>query len=233
MKLRYLALLIALFSSFSSANAQHPLILNRLNGWNEATPIPHDATMKAQVRAKAREIYGATAACSDSETIIDEAKPATADRYAFNALIRGTIKNAWFITVRMPGCDPAPVRYMVTQNTDNSLETIRVNRGISYAWESLLGDTIPSAQLAAMAAFKKAGVNCSAENKPSLEVIRISSKEPDLGADTFGIRYSGSWTEVWPLTLCERTAEVVIRFTADGDGGALTHISGDKTRVVP
>jgi hypothetical protein len=122
---------------------------------------------------------------------------------------------------------------MIMQDVDNSLETIRVNRGVSHAWESLVGDTLPSARLAASAALQREGIDCSGEDGTSLGVTRIASEEPDLGEETFGIRYSGSWTEVWPIETCNRIVEVLIRFTADGDGGAFTHIPGDEARVLP
>lgn len=233
MSFRLLALLIALFVPFGSANAQHPLVLSRLNGWNEAAPVPSDSVMKAEVRRKAGEIYGASTACSTSDITIDKIEPATADRNAFNALIQGAMKNAWFITTRMPGCDPETVRYMVMQYTDNSLKAIRVNRGTSYAWESLIGDTFPLVQMAAISALKRKGSNCSVEDKASLGVTRIASKESGLGANIFGIRYSGSWAEVWPIEACKQTVEVLIKFTADGDGGAFTNIPGDQIRVLP
>ena len=232
MNFRRLALLIALFSPFGSANAQHPLVLAKLNAWNEAVPVLGREVSRTEVRKIARNIYGTSAACHNSDITIDTVKPATADRYAFNALARGMLRNAWFVTARMPGCDPAPVRYMIMQNTDDSLRTIRVNRGVSYAWESLLGDTLPAVQLAAITALKRGGFTCSGNERPTLGVTRIASEEPNLGKDTFGIRYSGSWTEVWPMESCKRTVEVLIRFTADGDGGAFTHIPGDQTRVL-
>lgn len=233
MNIRYLVLPIALIAPIGFANAQHPMILERLNQWNNAGPVPQSSVLKAEIQTKTKAIYGASAACSNSETVIDKIQPATADRYSFNGILRGTTKNAWFVTARMPGCDPAPVRFMITQFSDNSLQTIRVNRGASHAWESLLGDTLPAAQLAAIAALKRAGVNCTADEKPSLGIIRIASEEPGIGADTFGVRYSGGWAEIWPITACKRTSEVVVRFTADGDGGASTHIPGAEIRILP
>jgi hypothetical protein len=230
---RRFALPIALFAPFGPANAQHPLVLARLSAWNEAAPVPGHEVLKAEVRKKAGDIYGTSAACYNSDITIDTVEPATADRYAFNARVRGALRNAWFVTARLPGCDPVPVRYMIMQNTDNSLKTIRVNRGVSYTWDSLLGDTLPAVQLAATIALKRESITCSANERPTLGVIRIASKEPSLGNSTFGIRYSGSWAEVWPIEACKRTVEVLIRFTADGDGGAFTHIPGDQTRVLP
>ena len=233
MSFRRLVLLIALFVPFGSASAQHPLVLNKLNAWNEAAPMPGESAIKAEVHRKAEEIYRASIACANSNIIIDKIEPATADRNAFNALVQGTMKNAWFVTTRMPECDPAPVRYMVMQYIDNSLKAIRVNRGEAYAWESLIGDTFPLVQLAAISALKRKGSSCSVEGNAALGVTRIASKESGLGPDIFGIRYSGSWTEVWPIEVCRQTVEVLIRFTADGDGGAFTNIPGDQIRVLP
>lgn len=233
MNLRLVTLWIAISFPVSSLNAQHPLILSKLAEWNAGAPVPGNDILKTEIRKKAADIYASKAACRNSDISIDIAEPATADRYVFNAILRKTLKNAWFVTARLPQCDPAPVRYMIMQNTDNTLQTIRVNRGASYAWDSLIGDTLPAAQLAAMTALKRNGVECNSSEKPRLGVSRIDSEEANLGKNTFGIRYSGSWTEVWSIEACKRTVEVAIKFTADGDGGAFTHIPEDKTRVLP
>ncbi|MGV2496755.1 hypothetical protein [Pelagerythrobacter aerophilus] len=233
MRIGYLALPLALVAPLSVAKAQHPLVLERLETWNEAAPAPSADVLESAVRDKAETIYTARDTCPDSAVTIDSVKPATADGYVFGALVRGAVKNAWFVTARMPGCDDAPVRYMVMQDIDDSLKTIRVNRGTSHAWDSLIGDTLPSARLAATAALRRAGIDCSDEDGASLGVTRIASEEPDLGEEIFGIRYSGRWTEVWPIETCDRTVEVLIRFTADGDGGAFTRIPGDEIRVLP
>lgn len=233
MIVRRLALLIALFVPLSALNAQHPMILARLNEWNDAAPAPANEILKIEIRRKAGEIYGGSVACNNSDIAIDAIEPATADRYPFNAILRKTLKNAWFVTARLSGCDAAPARYMIMQNPDNSLQITRVNRGMSYAWDSLIGDTLSAVQLAATVALERAGVTCGSNEKATLGVIRIAAKEPSLGKSIFGIRYSGSWTEVWPIETCKRTVEVLIKFTADGDGGAFTQIPGDKTRVMP
>ncbi|HEX7819499.1 MAG TPA: hypothetical protein VF463_02650 [Sphingobium sp.] len=233
MNLRLVTLWIAISFPISSLDAQHPLILSKLTEWNAGTPVPGNDILKTEIQKKAADIYASRASCRNSDVSINIVEPATADRYAFNAIIRKTLKNAWFVTTRLPECDPAPVRYMIMQNSDNTLQTIRVNRGESYAWDSLIGDTLPAAQLAATIALKRNGVECNSNEKPTLGVARIDSKEANLGKNTFGIRYSGSWTEIWPIEFCKRTVEVAIKFTADGDGGAFTHIPGDKTRVLP
>lgn len=233
MNIRRLIFSILLFAPSGHLHAQHPMMLAKLNEWNDAAPVVGHEILKAQILKKAAEIYGGAPACNRSGITVDAVEPATADRYAFTGVLEKTLRNAWFVTARLPGCDSAPVRYMVIQSADNSLQTIRVNRGQSYAWDSLIGDTLPLAQLAAAAALKRKGFTCSSDDKPVLGVTRVVVKEPNLGDDIFGIRYSGSWTEVWPIQICKRTVEVSIKFTADGDGGAFNHIPGDDTRVLP
>ncbi len=135
-------------------------------------------------------------------------------------------------TARIPGCDPVPVRYMITRQLDDTLATVRVNRGNSHAWESLIGDTLPNAILAADAALERSGKKCR-DNKPVLGILRIESEQTGLGAKVFGIHYQGSWAEVWPVAMCGKIVEVTVEFTADGDGGAYTRIPGGRVRVLP
>ncbi|NRD91025.1 hypothetical protein C8024_18580 [Sphingopyxis sp. BSNA05] len=64
-------------------------------------------------------------------------------------------------------------------------------------------------------------------------MIRIESEAEGLGPDMFGSRYVGSWDEIWPIEMCDRTVEVLVNFTADGDGGAYFNVSSDKAVVLP
>lgn len=216
-----------------SVSAQNALVLSKLAEWNDAAPLPGDEALRLAIRKTAQEIYGTTATCSVSDMSIGKVEPATADRYIFNGRIRGNLRNGWFATVQMAKCDTAPVRFMIIQQADASLKAIRVNRGLSHAWESLIADTFMPARLAADAALQRKGLNCSADAKAALGIVRISSEEPDLGPVQFGIRYKGSWTEIWPVQLCGHTVEIAVAFTADGDGGAYHRIAGDRTRVLP
>jgi len=122
---------------------------------------------------------------------------------------------------------------MLLQDTDKSFETIRVNRGVSYAWESLISDTLPLASMAAYVALKQHGQECDLDGGATLGVTRLASEDVDLGEDVYGARYSGSWAEIWPMTLCGKTVEVRVDFRADGDGGAYTDLPGDDVRILP
>jgi hypothetical protein len=208
------------------------LVLDRLEAWNAAAPQPNEVVLKEQVQKKIEEIYSGNKDCFRAPVIVERVQPASADRYAFNAILRGAIRNAWFITTRQPSCENVASRYMVMQNSDGSFQTIRVNRGQSYAWESLIGDTFRLAKIAASVALVRQGVECSPVSNAGLGVVRIASEDEDLGNDTFGVRYSGSWAEIWPVEICERTVEVHIDFRADGDGGAYSDLPGDKLRVL-
>ena len=230
---KLLLLLFLCLYPVSPGQAQHPLVLQKLNEWNDAAPVPSTEKLKEQIQSTAREVYELNDACASSAIFVDRIHPATADRFVFNALIRKQMRNAWTLIVRMPGCDAAPVRYMVMQDTDDSLKTIRVNRGISYASDSLISDALPSARIAADIALNRAGVSCEIADDFKLGVIRIESEEEGLGADLFGVRYTGSWDEVWPIETCGRIAEVLVKFTADGDGGAYFHVPGDQVKILP
>jgi len=228
-----LLLAFAFLYPLGSAHAQHPIVLQKLNEWNEATPPPDNETFKKEVLSTAQSLYSPSAACSTSQVLIEELQPATAERFVFSAVLNRTIRNAWTVIARLPGCDDVPARYMIMRNADDSIRTIRVNRGISYAWDSLISDTLPLVRLAALTALKGKGIDCGTEAKFKLGVTRIASEGKDLGGDSFGVRYAGTWSEIWPIETCNRKVEVRVDFTADGDGGAYSHIPGGQVAILP
>lgn len=225
-----LALLLA--CSVSPSKAQHPLIVQKLNEWNEATPALSNEEFREEIRGTARKIYPQSEACSESDVNIHRIHPATANRFVFNAVLRQQMRNAWTVNALLPGCDTVPVRFMVMQNNDKSLKTIRVNRGESYAHDSLISDTLSYVSLAANAALKRKGINCGADAEFKLGETRIKSEGAGLGADVFGVRYKGRWDEIWPIEICGRTVEVLVKFTADGDGGAVFDLPGDQISIL-
>ena len=58
------------------------------------------------------------------------------------------------------------------------------------------------------------------------------AEESDLGADVFGVRYVGSWSELWPIEICGQIVEVPVTFKADGDGGAYYNIKDETVKLV-
>lgn len=209
-----------MFSLVSTVHAQHPLILQKLKEWNAAAPQPSTEVLLAEVKGAVQRIYPENGRCLAQGITVVAVEPATAERYVFNEVAWRRLKNAWTVVVRHEGCDKASVRYMVIQGIDGRMNTIRVNRGVSYAHDSLIGDTLPMVMIAADTNFSQAGVTCGGDAKARLGVIRIEKEELDLKPAVSGVRYSGSWLEIWPIEKCDYVIEIPVSFTADGDGGA-------------
>lgn len=224
-----------LFSSLciSAAEAQHPLVLQKLTDLNAATPAPSKQVVSSQIAKAAATLYPDKPGCAATGLTVEKIMPATAERHVFNGALRGQMRNGWTVIARHPACDSAPVRYMITQDPAGEFRTFRVNRGQSYAHESLIEDTWPLAILATESILARAGIACNEPKAAKLGITRVVDEESDLGPDVFGVRYKGSWTEIWPIAICGETLEIPIRFTADGDGGAYTDIKGDGIKRLP
>ncbi len=227
-------LLVAAFaaSSPTTGYAQHPLILQRLAAWNAAAPQPGPSIIQEQVMEAAMLAQKRSGGCVPTSTVVDNVVPATSIRFVFQGILAGQLKNGWTVTARHPNCDATPVRYTISQGRTGALTTIRTNRGLSLANESLIGDTWPLALLQATVVAKRNAFECDPSGA-TLGVTRIAREEPGLGADVYGVRYAGSWSEVWPVELCGRTIEITVRFTADGDGGAYTGFKGAEAKLLP
>lgn len=216
----------------SAAPAQHPLVLKKLNDLDAASPAPTQATFADEIAKAAHTLYPDKPGCAKRGLVVERISPATAERYVFSGAVGGRLRNGWTAVVRHPDCDKAPVRYMIVQDAGGALRTIRVNRGTSYAHDSLIADTLPLAVLAAEAFLTRSKVACAGPKKAQLGIVRVESDGSGLGPDVKGVRYAGSWTEIWPLSVCGRIVEVPVIFTADGDGGAYTDIKGASLRQV-
>lgn len=214
------------------ADAQQPIVLQKLTEWNQAAPPPSQQAMIAEIARASARVYAAKPGCAKSAITLGQIAPATADRRVFNGVVQARAKNGWTVVVTHPACDDVPVRYMIVEDAGGALTTFRVNRGQSNASESLIGDTFPLAMLSAYGVLKRAKITCNDDGNAKLGVTRIEAEESGLGPDVFGVRYAGSWSEIWPVSMCGETVEVPIRFTADGDGGAYTNIKGDSVKRI-
>lgn len=191
-----LLLLAALAANFTTAAyAQHPLIVERLEAWNAAAPQPASSIIQQQVMEAALVAQKRSGGCVPTSTAIDSVVPATSVKFVFQGILARQLKNGWTVTARHPNCGATPVRYTISEDSAGALTTIRTNQGLSLANESLIGDTWPLAVLQATATAKRNAVTCNS-NDASLGVIRVAKEEPGLGADVYGVRYAGSWSEV-------------------------------------
>jgi hypothetical protein len=228
---RNLVGLFACVIGMSDAHAQHPLVMQRLTELNAAAPPLSQQVLTAQVTTAAEKLYADRPGCVASGLVLDKPASAVAERSVFTGALNRQLRGGWTVLARHPACDPAPVRYMVVQDAGGAFRTFRVNRGQSHAHESLIGDTWPLVILSAEAFLARAKIACKDGKAAKLGVTRIAD-ESELGPDLFGVRYKGSWTEIWPVEICSETLDVSIIFTADGDGGAYTNIKGDQIRRV-
>jgi hypothetical protein len=73
------------------------------------------------------------------------------------------------------------VRYTISEDSAGALTTIRINRGLSLANESLISDTWPVAVLQAAATAKRNGFECDPSDG-SLGVTRVAREEPGWGS---------------------------------------------------
>ena len=232
MRVFHLLISAALLTLSVSAAAQHPLVLQKLSDWNAAAPQPAAEVVMSQVMSAAGAAQKRGGGCLPTAAVIESISPATGVRFVFQGIIAGRIKNGWTIVARHPNCENDIVRYTMVQDASGGLSTIRTNRGRSLANESLIGDTWNLARLQAEAALKRAKIACDSPSAV-LGVTRVAKEEAGLGADVYGVRYTGSWSEVWPITQCGRTVEINIRFTADGDGGAYSDLKGAEAKLLP
>lgn len=223
---------MALVTPAVAAGAQHPLVLQRLTDWNAAAPPPSAQIIRGQLLKAAASAQKQRGGCLPTSVVIESVSPATAVRLIFQGILSGTIKNGWIVVARHPDCDGDVVRYTIVQDAAGELSTIRSNRGLSLANESLISDTWPLALLQAEATLKRDRIVCEG-SVANLGIVRLINKEPGIGSDVFGVRYSGSWSELWPINLCGRTVEITVRFTADGDGGAYSNLKGVEARLLP
>jgi hypothetical protein len=232
MRVCYSLVFTALVAASTIAGAQHPIVAQKLSAWNAASPTPSLEVARDQVMKAATAAQKRGGGCLPTSADIETVSPATGVRFIFHGILAGRIRNGWTIVTRHPDCGNHIVRYTMTQDSAGNFSTIRTNRGQSYANESLIGDTWPLARLQAENILTRANILCD-NRSADLGVTRVAKEEPGLGADVYGVRYTGSWHEVWPITLCGRTVEVGVRFTADGDGGAYNQLHSAEAKLLP
>lgn len=231
MGLRSATCLLLIMLCAGPASGQHPLVKQKLMDLNAAAPPPAGEVVRAKIVEAAKAVYPDKPDCTAAGLTIEPLAPATAERSVFNGALSRHLRNGWTVIAHHPNCDDAPVRYMIVEDAAGALRTIRVNRGQSYAHESLIADTWRVAVMGVSAFLTRMKTPCEDWQSAKLGVTRVV-EEQGLGPDILGVRYAGSWTEIWPVTMCGETIEIAIIFTADGDGGASYQIPGARiTRV--
>jgi hypothetical protein len=216
----------------AAAPAQHPMVLAKLQEINAQAPQPPADQLKQAVMATARAFGDANRTCVPSDAAIAVVAPATGSRDVLQAVVAGQLRNGWTLYATYAGCPGAgPVRFLIAQKADSTLLALQVNEGRTHASPAIMRDT---SMQAALAAHQKAtGLDKTCDGKDmKMGPTRVAAESKDLGPDLYGVRYVGSWSEVWRFETCGRKFDVPVHFTPDGDGGAYTNIKADEVALV-
>lgn len=230
--MRHLALVacgLALLQA-ASAGAQHPLVLSKLQELNAAAPQPSAEQLQKEIGVKAKAFAEANGQCVPTGISVREVAAITGARDVLQAALGGLIKNGWTAYAEHVGCPAGVRRYMVLMKADGTLIAAQVNEGRSFANPSIMRDTSALAALGALQKVRSVDANCDGKDM-GMGPTRVAGTSPDLGPDIYGVRYVGSWTEIWQFRTCGKLVDVPIEFRADGDGGAYSDIKEDGVTI--
>jgi hypothetical protein len=226
-------LAVAAMASAGTAQAQHPMVLGKLQEINAQAPQPPVEQLRQAVAQTAKAFGEANKTCMPTQVALSDATPATGSRDVLQAVLGGQLRNAWSLYATYTGCPGSePIRYLVVQKADSSLMALQVNEGRTYTSPAIMRDTSMQAALAALQKARTLSPDCEGKDM-KMGPTRIAEQSKDLGPDVYGVRYVGTWSEVWRFETCGRKFDVRVDFTPDGDGGAYTNIKGEAVAVVP
>ncbi|MEY2884466.1 MAG: hypothetical protein RL490_2190 [Pseudomonadota bacterium] len=217
-----IALLAAVFVS-APALAQSANEVAAQAALNELIPPPGSKAVAGLALAELQKDARAKSECVPTTVTLAPIKPASATRLAIDGMKRRLMRNAWSVVAMPQGCpSPLPVRIAVVLLGNDELVVLPYATGDSIAWVSLVGDAkqnIASVTFAALAA-RNPDWKCSQTDPVVLEKLTMAGNATGLGPDFYGVRYTGSWQEIWTFSMCRRKIDVPVTFTADGNGGA-------------
>ncbi|MEE4206358.1 MAG: hypothetical protein V2I39_08700 [Erythrobacter sp.] len=224
----------AICAAATEAAAQDARVLAKIRDLDAAAPAPSAQVIESAVMETAAAMTEAKGTCMPAAVTLEPATPITGARLILEGVLSGTLRNGWNVYAIYEGCEAEgdPVRrFALIEFADGTNRALPVNTGRSIANPSIMRDTSAAAAIGAMARVKREDSACDGSD---LEMAgsRIVSESADLGPDVFGVRYTGSWREVWSFGVCGRVVDVPVEFTADGDGGAYTNVKADEIAVV-
>lgn len=224
---------IGMFAAIASAaQAQDSDYTTFAEQTNIAVPIPPPEHMTAAALLTLQVLGRQQGTCVPTGIRLEAAETAIAEAIITQGVRGGQLKNGWTVYGYPEGCDIGePTRFMILRMADDSLRAVPVNRGRTLANPSLMYEATVAAAGSAFSHITIADNSCTVD-RVSMGPTRIADRGTDLGLNFHGVQYSGSWREVWTFTVCDRTVEVPINFTADGLGGANFNIRSEEVRTV-
>jgi hypothetical protein len=224
---------LAAITAASSALAQNAEYARFVADTNAAVPAPSVEEIRSDALKTLQAIAAEKKTCAPTGIAIEAPSSATADRMITQLVMAGKVKNGWTAYGRPQGCgEQPPTRFMVLRLASGEVIARVVNIGEAIAGPTLMRDSSFVAATAAYTAIQKANSQCTSPDGLDMVGTRVTSRGADLGVDYHGVRFAGSWEEGWTFRVCGKSAEVPIRFTADGQGGANWNIAAERTRLI-
>lgn len=228
-----IALIVAAAAAFGSASAvaQSGDFAAFVDRTNAAAPPPSVDSIAEPALEGLRNLARAEGRCVPTALALEPPQNAVATFVIAQAVVAGQIKNGWTAYGRPAGCPASPpVRFLVLRMADDSLRAFVVNEGESLANPSLMRDASVPAAVAAFSVVRGSNPTCNPSDM-RMGPTRVAERT-GLGPNYHGAFYAGSWREIWTFTVCGRTVEVPIVFTADGEGGAHFNARGTEARIL-
>lgn len=231
MKIKALFVAIAIASGAGAATVQDSQYAAFVERTNVAAPPPSIEAMTPPALETLQAMARQEGRCVPSALVMEMPQTAIATLVVTRAVAAGQIKNGWTAYARPDGCPGAGrARFLILRMADDSLRALFVNEGESLANPSLMRDSSAGAAMAAFGAVSAADPSCTGDGM-RMGPTRVAERGADLGANYHGVFYAGSWREIWTFTVCGRTVEVPVAFTADGQGGAHFNVRSTEARI--
>jgi hypothetical protein len=214
------------------ASAQDAALVARMAAVNTADPPPTVADITPELLARTQTTASAEGRCVPTAVTVDALAPATASADVQSAIAAGDVRNGWTTSAHSVGCPSAlPERFLLLLQPDGAVRFVTLFRGTTLTGFAQMRDAAKAAGDAALAASQKLDPLCT---KAGMGIIstEVMRKSVNLGPDFYGVRFTGSWDELWTLAACSGRAMVPITFTADGNGGASVAINAAAVKFV-
>jgi hypothetical protein len=215
------------------AAAQPAGLATLLQMVNKQQPPPPVPSLIPELLSRTQKAARAEGRCVPTSVTVAPLQPASASQEALPMITHNEIKNAWTTSAQAVGCPGAlPERFLVLRlPPDDAVRIIGVVAGTTLTSFAQMKQASPAIGNAALAAAQAMEATCTSEGMDILST-RLVREHPGLGPDFYGVRLTGSWDEVWTLTLCKGQATVPVTFKADGNGGADPSIDPRTVRFI-
>jgi hypothetical protein len=174
--------------------------------------------------------------CRPTNIQLGPLRPVTLDNIVSALIQKGEIENGWLVSATPTNCPSAqPIRLLVVRAADGkSVNAFFSGQGESLTWPSLARDMLQGLSLSFTRKVQAADPQCVPKPADMTATgAQVSERSADLLPEQYGVRFKGSWTEVWSYAACGHQVAIPVSFKADGKGGAYWTIQDTNMLFVP